>query len=127
MGYSLGVAKGMRYAISLMLLLFVAVYPTPSTPPNDLIEGNGLLEACTSRQPLQGAMCIGYIRGVIDGENMMGTALNKRPLVCLPQGVTLGQVEDVIVKYLKDNPAERNKPSAGLIGIAAASAWPCAQ
>jgi hypothetical protein len=67
------------------------------------------------------------IRGVIDGENMMGTALNKRPLVCLPVGVTLGQVEDVVVKYLKDNPAERNKPFAGLIGVAAATSWPCSQ
>jgi hypothetical protein len=118
----------MRYAISLTLLLFIATNSAPSKHQNvDLIEGNGLLEACTSRQPLQGAMCIGYIRGVIDGENMMGTALNKKPLVCLSEGVTLGQVEDVVVKYLKDNPAERNKPSAGLIGIAAATAWPCAQ
>src|SRR5258705_12705624 len=110
----------MRYVITLTLLMFIATNSAPSRHPNaDLVDGNGLLEACTSKQSLQGAMCIGYIRGVIDGENMMGTALNKKPLVCLSERVTLGQVEDVIVKYLKDNPTERNKPSAGLIGIAA--------
>jgi len=117
----------MRYAIFLSLLLLISDSTPSSRPKADLVEGNGLLEACTSKQPLQGAMCIGYIRGVIDGENMMGTALNKRPLVCLADGVTLGQVEEVVVKYLKDNPAERNKSSAGLIGIAAATAWPCPQ
>lgn len=118
----------MRYAIALALLLLVDTNCAPSKHADlDLVEGNGLLEACTSRQPLQGAMCIGYIRGVIDGENMMGTAINKKPLACLSEGVTLGQVKDVVVKYLRDYPAERNKPSAGLIGIAAATAWPCAQ
>lgn len=118
----------MRIAILLTMVLFVTADSAPSKRVHaDLIEGNGLLEACTSRAPLQGAMCIGYIRGVIDGENMMGTALNNKPLVCLSEGVTLGQVQDVVVKYLKDNPTERNKPSAGLIGIAAATAWPCSQ
>jgi hypothetical protein len=118
----------MRYATLLSLLLIVTGDSIPSARPNaDLVEGNGLLEACTSRQAVPGAMCIGYIRGVIDGENLMGTALNKKPFVCLSEGVTLGQVEEVVVKYLRENPAERNKPSAGLIGIAAASAWPCAQ
>jgi hypothetical protein len=47
----------MRYATLLSLLLVMTGDSIPSTRPNvDLVEGNGLLEACISRQEMNWAL-----------------------------------------------------------------------
>lgn len=40
-------------------------------------------------------------------------------------GVTLGQMYDVAIKYLKENPATRHQPASSLILNSWKQAWPC--
>lgn len=45
--------------------------------------------------------------------------------VCDPAGVTNGQVSSVVLKYLRDNPAELHESATWLIFKALNSRWPC--
>jgi hypothetical protein len=59
---------------------------------------------------------------VNDLDVFMRSAGNR---VCLPERVTLGQARDVLCKFLKDEPASRQKLGPQLIRQAFESAFPC--
>ena len=44
---------------------------------------------------------------------------------CVPKEVTFEQKADVFCKYLLDNPDQRTKNAAELLGSALKTAWPC--
>ena len=67
-------------------------------------------------------ICFGYIQGVSDTLAVSG---QKKGIYCLPSEVTMGQMMEVVVKYLKDNPGTRHEHSATLIRAAFHDAWPC--
>ncbi len=46
---------------------------------------------------------------------------------CIPQGVTLGQASDVFCKYLRSNPAERNKGASAILKTSFGEAWVCSK
>jgi hypothetical protein len=52
-------------------------------------------------------------------------AENAMSPYCTPDGVIVAQAADLFCKYLKDNPAERQKDAAELLVAALNSAWPC--
>jgi hypothetical protein len=66
--------------------------------------------------------CLGYIDGVAD-------ALDKNIIngykACVPDGVTAGQLQDVVVQYLRLNPADRHFLAFGLVADAISKAFPC--
>jgi hypothetical protein len=55
----------------------------------------------------------------------LATALGEIKSYCLPKGVIVDQVADVFCKYLKDNPAGRQRNAAVLVTAALNDAWPC--
>ena len=59
--------------------------------------------------------CLGYVVGAIDGMNGL----------CVPSGVTKGQLADVVAFHLRDNPAERHLPAALLVRKAINEKFPC--
>jgi hypothetical protein len=44
---------------------------------------------------------------------------------CVPKDATNGQLADILCKYLRENPAERQKQAAILLDNALKSVWPC--
>jgi len=97
--------------------------------------GDVLLEACqillelADDRPVQGvespkmkaAVCVGYVRGVVDG-----MAMGKPKYYCLPAELNWTQAVRVIVKYLKGNPAvTMDSNASGNIVIALMDAFPC--
>jgi hypothetical protein len=44
---------------------------------------------------------------------------------CLPDRITFSQVSEMFCKYLRDNPAQRQKPATELLDIAMKQTWPC--
>jgi hypothetical protein len=44
---------------------------------------------------------------------------------CVPKGATLGQAGDVFCKYLRNNPAERNKGASAILTTSLGEAWAC--
>ena len=106
----------MRYAI-IVLALLVVVSPRPA----DAITSNKLLWVCTPRDD---SYCTGYVMGWADSHLFPARVLLNG--VCFPNGITLGQIKNVLLKYLRDHPALMVlmlKPSANKID-AVASVFP---
>jgi Rap1a immunity proteins len=83
-------------------------------------NGNELLTECTAQDTtLQ--MCIAYIRGARDMLDALQLAGSGQR--CIPQLATLGQVKDVVVRYLRQHPEERHYWRATLIIAAVREAW----
>lgn len=64
--------------------------------------------------------CRGFVAGVIYGGHYFSN------LVCLPNGLSIGQMADVVVKYVERNPQLRHMSDAELIHAAVVMAgWGC--
>ena len=103
----------MRYAIIVLALLVVLVSPRPA----DAITGNKLLWVCTPRDD---SYCTGYVMGWVDAHLFPARVLLNG--VYFPNGITLGQIKNVLLKYLRDHPALMVlmlKPSANKIDAVA--------
>ena len=87
------------------------------------VTGNDLLKNCTStdRDTAYGQHL--FCTGIIVGYYEMLTFLQFN---CGDNSKkTAGEIEDVVVKYLKEHPAERSKPAATVSAIAISEAFKC--
>jgi Rap1a immunity proteins len=104
-------------------------------------DGNKLYRLCEEAPALAGM----YLQGVMDtnddhldaiiAQQIRGGPVSTNDLdafmrsagnrVCFSNGVTLGQARDVLCKFLKDEPASRQKPGPTLIRQAFEAAFPC--
>jgi hypothetical protein len=66
------------------------------------------------------ASFVNYVVGVIDGQR-------GREGYCLPQGVTAGQMADVVGVFLEKRPEVRHWNGERLVAAALREAFPCAQ
>lgn len=105
------------------LLLALAVCAGLLSPAG-AFTGNSVWNWCTtgrqSRYYISNTgWCLGYISGAASTMTLYGH-------VCIPKGVTWGQVKGVVVKYLRDRPQARHLPAAALVGAAIQEAgWSC--
>jgi hypothetical protein len=116
----------MKATILGMVLLFAAPLATAVDSPfvensQAFVTGNDLYRWCTARAGsfLEGS-CYGFIQGASDLAN--GLAIVN---VCLPHGVTVQEVADVVKKYLTDHPAERHYIAFTTVIAALSAAFPC--
>jgi Ssp1 endopeptidase immunity protein Rap1a len=71
-------------------------------------DGNNVLERCTSQSPFDRGMCVGLIAGYFEGMQAAYSCSKYNP------NITRRQIMDVVVKFLKDNPADRHLPGVTL-------------
>jgi hypothetical protein len=86
--------------------------------------GNVLYQECAA--PIgtrEYANCQHYVMGVADV--MAGNNTINGYAACFPRDVTVGQIRDVVTRYLANLPQSRNKGAAGLAADALAQAFPC--
>ena len=80
--------------------------------------GNSLAQDCEQDDAMfQDGFCYGYVIGVFD--KMSGVAM------CPPDGVTVKQVESIVKKHLKENPAKLHLTARSLVSAALVEAFPC--
>jgi hypothetical protein len=113
----------MRRAI-LVAVVLTSIWSEQATA----IDGNKLFEHCeffsTARLPphpldaSKGGYCIGYIVGVHD-------ALVSKGNFCVPDGVTGGQLGDVVKLYLRNHPEGRHLSADELVTAALKEKFPC--
>jgi hypothetical protein len=87
----------------------------------DFRDGNSLLRECTGSDPEQLA-CLGYIMGITDiirGKEVLG----YKP--CLYSNISVQQLHDVVVLYLRSQPAIRHYSAASLVVAALGHSFPC--
>jgi Rap1a immunity proteins len=102
-------SPGNRWSIVLPAWLLCSSPASASSFKN----GNQLLEECSSQVDL--LFCLGYIDAVNDA--LDGNSVNGYE-ACVPNAVTAGQLKDIMVQYLRLNPADRHLIAVGLVADA---------
>jgi len=91
-------------------------------------SGNDLYDICTVDRESKSYIektyeCVAYITGAVDAFNTTREANKLKS--CIPSGVTINQLKDVTVDYLRNNPIDRNGSASGQVFAATRKAWPC--
>lgn len=68
--------------------------------------------------------CMGYVLGVNDTHKALSP---KKPMYCLPEEVTGGQLYDVARKFIENSPEQRHMPASFLVLRAFELAFPCSK
>ncbi len=108
------------------------------------VAGNDIAAACDHIQEadVRAGYCIGYITGAWEGMKRgaaqivmlsdadqtateVDASTNSLLGICIPLAVESGQIIDVFVRYLDDNPAQRHQPARSLLYGALLDAFPC--
>ena len=126
----------MIFKVSLFAVgaLALAVHAAPARA--EFVDGNQLYRWCTTaesdgiRHFQSQASCISFITGAADTIRSADRWAEwkgrpKLAIACLPANVEVGQIEDVVVAYLRNNPADRHHPAAAVAIEAMNSAYPC--
>jgi Rap1a immunity proteins len=107
---------GRPYAV-LIAAIILWVQPTRA---EDFISGNTLVRYCHEGDARQ--FTLGFVAGVHDT-----VSASPKGRICLPDGVRLQQLADVVCKYLTDHPESRHHTGSSLALIALQSSFPCSK
>ena len=90
------------------------------------ISGNELHRRCEAENGFDQTICTGYISGAVD-MLQLAHGMNKDVSVCLPEGpgAELGQLADVVRRYLAAHPELRHMGASSLIFAALRVSFPC--
>jgi hypothetical protein len=102
----------------LMALVLAAGFLWPACAFGQFRTGNDLYAKCTASAGPERTECIGIVIGLAD-------AFVYDEKTCPPDGITVRQVEDLIVKYLRDHPELRHHSAPSLARTALQQAFPC--
>ena len=116
----------------LVLLLVVAslflaspVLASPGVVVQAFQSGNSLSEYCTNSSELY---CLGFVAAIVDAHSTLVGSDLMNPLFCTPKEVTevtVGQMQKIVVKYLKDHPETLHLTASSLVFKALTEAFPC--
>jgi len=94
------------------------------------VSGNRLYSDCREGQKggvdsfIPYGACIGYIEAVLDISEGVDKGINGFKF-CINKNVTSGQVRDIVLKWLEDNPQNRHFGASGLVAASLFVAFPC--
>lgn len=86
-------------------------------------SGNDLKTECEDSNPVSSGFCLGYILATMNGMEYALTLAETR--VCVPATVTVGQMKDVVLAYMRRYPETRDRNMIIIMTAASAEAWPC--
>jgi hypothetical protein len=121
--------------ISVVIATLIAVPTQSAADPGafflsgcgDYLKGRNVSNPSIEKT-IGAAICSGYVRGFMGGINWAHT-IPKGPWLCLPDGMPVEQGVRAILKFVQENPEERQK-AAGDLGALAyfglLDAFPCA-
>lgn len=89
------------------------------------ITGNQFIKLCNESPRYDEGECFAYILGTYHGFTIAESLHDVEPLTCVPSTVTVDQLSEVVIKYLRNNPQNRHLPARGLVMIAIRNAFPC--
>ncbi|GAY24168.1 MULTISPECIES: Rap1a/Tai family immunity protein [Sphingobium] len=110
------------------LLLAVAAGTCSPAALAGFYTGEELYELCSTPRSSNDYLektyeCIAYITGAVDAFNTT-REVNKLKS-CIPADVTISQLRNVTVDYLRDNPEERSASASRTVFAATRKVWPC--
>lgn len=109
-----------------MQKLFALLLLSISAPAWAATDGNLLYEQCnrtvqSNNDLIPLTACNNYIVGVVDGYRMSKEGYEW---LQIPEGVKGQQLQDIVLKYLKDNPEKRHWAAVILVMNAVNAAFP---
>src|SRR4051812_34251914 len=107
----------------LAIAALCVVAPLSALNAQDTRSGNHWLGKCTGENQIG---CVSYLLGVLDYNTWLD-ANNLKAAFCPPRGFTVGQMQDIVVKALRDNPSTRHEPFILLATDVLRAAFPCAR
>src|SRR5438128_538979 len=81
------------------------------------IEGN--TTALDGPKTLQGGFCFGFVTGFADANSLLASTL-----FCAPQGVIVGQMVKVFLKYMDEHPEDLHRYASEMLAAALRKAFP---
>lgn len=124
----------MRHLAILLLLFFVGMAEPARA---EYVSGNNLLDWCSTARSSQlyyqdSSSCREFVVGVHDGVEAAMTLVsryaeleNPIEVLCVPSGVTAGQLAEIVTNYLRANPENRHESANYLVILALMEAYPC--
>lgn len=116
------------------LYFFLVLLASPAVAQS-ISTGNEFLENCAVMEKQVEKLnvaelgnldyCDGYINGFIQGVLSSGGTSYGRSLRCVPTSVTTSQLGRIVLKYIREHPAESHKHVTWQITMALSSAYPC--
>ena len=100
------------------------------------ITGSQLYELYMDKSRLRVNDPLLYVMGFVDSqivsrelEDGFAEKYNRQALspifVCMPNGANYGQANDIVKKFLEENPSKRHEPAFQLVYSALVSVWRC--
>jgi Ssp1 endopeptidase immunity protein Rap1a len=89
----------------------------------DSRDGNALLKQCTATIGAEMAFCYGYIDGLADLLSAGGSIDDRE--ACIPSGADDVELKNVVVRFLRHNPALGYRHSPELVARALSEAFRC--
>jgi hypothetical protein len=87
---------------------------------------NRLFDQCSApSDDFRILQCYSYISGAIDGAAALAIDAGHAPPECPPNGVTKGQLKDIVLRYLKGHPEKRHLQAASLVIASVGEAFHC--
>ena len=109
-------------------MFLAATIHAPPAQAGIYLSGNDLFADCSV--PKDNAVyfsrterCTGFITGVVDATEGL-RSLQSKPY-CVPSEVTLGQLNEVVLRYLQANPANRSLAASASVIAAISDAYGC--
>jgi hypothetical protein len=94
--------------------------------------GSAFLLRCDTDEMIRKEACKLWLNGLYNGLATTGPIAGPKDaasgnVICFPETPTNDQLFDLILKYIKDHPAYRDRPTAFLALVALQQAFPCKQ
>jgi hypothetical protein len=69
--------------------------------------------------------CTSYLSGALDQQTQMRAIYGTTPTICVPSGITKGQVAVVFVRYARQHSEQQKFIATDLVTSAMSSSYPC--
>jgi hypothetical protein len=113
------------FIVGTIAFLMFAAGTSPQETDFRTYSGNILLRDCTpSTDTHSYAYCLGYISGLVEGATVEADLRKCKPLFAIPAEADLDQLIDVVVKYLKEHPEQRDVRAQVIALTALKAAFP---
>ncbi len=117
--------------VRILGIVLVLLLVSSSAGLADFQDGNRLLDACKGNQLDLGrdwlheqGLCYGHLAAVSDILAYQAVGDFRS---CVPPGVNLMQLKDIVVRGLENVPATRHRGGAGLVAAILSRAFPCSE
>jgi hypothetical protein len=107
-------------------LIFVGLLGISAQGSAAYFKGGELLKLCESESFTEKNYCRMYLSGVVDAHEMLADwdGMPKK-YFCTPNGVSLGQLRRIYIKYANEMARDWHKGAGGMVISAFWRAFPC--